>query len=123
MGYQMPKHFAAASFEEAHAAGDACACPQHRSRGGYIRHGFAKGSAKEPYVIASRKLKDGRIQFTCGCPHWRYRCQSAGHLCKHQMAFLTGGITPKGKIDIKYTPSGEAFLGALKDAAVKEKVA
>lgn len=120
MAYQMPKHFAKSSFAAAHGAANACACPEHRSRGGYIRTGFAKGSAKEPYVIAVRKLKDGRIQFTCGCPHWRYRCQSSGTLCKHQMAFLTGGFTPKGRIDIKYTSAGDAFLDALKAAVTTD---
>ena len=112
MSYKMPPHFSARAFEAGYSCAVACSAPQK----GWVRLGSVQGSAVDPYVIATRTLKDGRVQFSCGCPHWRYRCQSAGKLCKHQLAFLMGDASTT-------LPAGKAFLSAMQKVVFAEKAA
>lgn len=98
-----------AAFEAANAV----STQYGRSRGGYIRLARVAGSGAEPYVIAVRRLKNGTIQFGCGCPNWIYKRQSSGTLCKHQESVLTGGLNHKGKAKVWYYKAGGAFVEVL----------
>jgi hypothetical protein len=99
-----------AAFEAANAV----STQYGRSRGGYIR--LARVSASgggTPYVIATRRLKNGTIQFSCGCANWKFKRQSSGTLCKHQESVLTGGENHKGKAQVWYYKAGGAFVEVL----------
>lgn len=86
-----------------------------KSRGGWVRLTRVQGSAADPYVVAVRELKDGRIQFGCDCAHWKFRCNKAGNLCKHQQASLTGGHPkPGAPLHVWWYKAGEAFVSCLK---------
>lgn len=113
MGYEPPIGLDGELMHVAFEAADAVSSERGRSRGGYIRLGRVAGSAAEPYVIAVRMLKSGKVQFGCGCPDWKFRRQSNGTLCKHQQAVLTGGMSRKGSHRVWYYKAGVAFVEQL----------
>ena len=92
------------------------------SQGGWVRLAAVEGSAKDPYIIAARRLKDGRVQFSCGCPHWRFRCQTQGVICKHQQAFLCGGLLGGKPAKIEWQTAGVFFLQTLAKVTAERRV-
>jgi hypothetical protein len=120
MAYTMPSLFSKTAMTTA-----CCAVKKQdgSKEGAWTRLAHVSGSAAEPYVIAVRALKDGRIQFACGCPHWKFRCQSAGLLCKHQQAVLAGGLLGGNLPEIKWTKEGQLFLTTLAKATMEQRVA
>lgn len=119
--YKIPAIFSVSALKAAHSA--AADTTSLQSQGGWTQLAFVQGSAAKPYTIAARSLKDGRTQFACGCPHWRFRCQSSGMLCKHQQAVLCGGLLGDKPADIQWTKAGGVFLTTLATVTMEQRVA
>jgi len=125
--YVMPAMFTTKALTCAALAAKAAVTPDSKSGGGWTRLALCDSmSGGEPYAVATRTLKDGRIQVGCSCKHWVYRLQSTGQLCKHQQAVLCGGLTDRtesGAVFITWYAAGEAFLMTLAQQVMQEKVA
>jgi len=120
MAYVMPAIFSKAAMTAA------CCAAQTTAKvtgGKWAPLATVQGSAAKPYTIAVRPLNDGRIQFSCGCPHWRFRCQTAGLLCKHQQAVLAGGLLGGNLPEIKWFKAGQQFLTTLAKVTMQQRVA
>ena len=123
MSYVMPAVFSKVAMAAAAVAAKNCGDEAAQSGGGWTRLALGTGSASAPYVIAIRPLKDGRTQFACGCPHWKFRCQSSGLLCKHQQAVLCGGLLGADLPEIQWYAAGETFLTVLAHVTMQKKIA
>jgi hypothetical protein len=126
MSYVMPSMFTVAALTAAFYAAKDAATPDAQKGGGWVRLATCDSmSGGEPYAVAVRGLKDGRIQIGCACKNWIFRCQKTGQLCKHQQAVLCGGLTPcteTGTVKINWYTSGETFLATLAAKVMEEKV-
>lgn len=121
--YVMPRAFTTKAMEAAMKAAEVVSPGKGHS---WLRLAVCDSmSGSKPYAIAVRSLKDGRVQFGCECKHWRFRLQGTGMLCKHQQAVLCGGLTPlteSGTVNLAWYDAGAAFLKALSQAVMDERV-
>ena len=88
------------------------------STNGWVRLGKIRSDsdAGKWYILGSRLLKTGKVEFGCDCPSRIYRkgVKPQGEFevtCKHIRAVLAGAVT---LADLDLTPEGVRFLDVLK---------